>query len=589
MASARLCGWRDRAQEGCAAASRQLTGRLSPSGILSVPSRAWPTQHPALHLWSPLPASSRFRRWLPVDPEAPLVALHVQSATTRDAASGFTVDEVIGVLSTWVDRFRLPSHRLCPVPVLLAEECLTPDLRSALRRDAPSRRPAVVVVPWPPQAQRSVLYNALSAALLPGSAPASGGMDRTPWLDEIQASGVPVLTAPFEMAAGDLEPTPWTEPELLEASARASRLAAVDAAGRTEPIDQLANSAAAPVGGTRGTVVSEPRRVVIAGHDLKFAGSLIDHLERAGHEVRVDPWAGHQRHDVERSRTLAAWADAVLCEWTLGNAVWYSRHAPKRVRLTTRLHLQEAALPFPGQVRQERIDRFVFIADQVRRQVVRDHAIDPARTTVIPNLVQVPDVTELQTEGAAERAFVLGMVGILPARKGLHRALDLVSELRRQDPRFVLRVKGRLPQDQDWMGSRPQEQSYYREQFRRVEQDPLLAGAVRLDGFGTDMDSWYQQVGYALSVSDFESFHFTLPDGAVHGAVPVSLAWPGADELYPRHWLHADVQGMAQQILRLSQDEARRADRASQARAWIIDRYDAQRVLPVLAAEVLGG
>lgn len=46
---------------------------------------------------------------------------------------------------------------------------------------------------------------------------------------------------------------------------------------------------------------------------------------------------------------------------------------------------------------------------------------------------------------------------------------------------------------------------------------------------------------------------------------------------------------MAQQILRLSQDEARRADRASQARAWIIDRYDAQRVLPVLAAEVLGG
>ncbi|MBD4582840.1 hypothetical protein GUG60_27280, partial [Xanthomonas citri pv. citri] len=69
----------------------------------------------------------------------------------------------------------------------------------------------------------------------------------------------------------------------------------------------------------RVRVTAEPRRVVVAGHDLKFAGALMDRLRADGHEVRVDAWRGHARHDVERSRALAAWADVVHCEWSLGN------------------------------------------------------------------------------------------------------------------------------------------------------------------------------------------------------------------------------------------------------------------------------
>ena len=79
--------------------------------------------------------------------------------------------------------------------------------------------------------------------------------------------------------------------------------------------------------------------------------------------------------------------------------------------------------------------------------------------------------------------------------------------------------------------------------YERVDRLNNRAGTevVTFDGHGDDMSGWYRGVGTAISLSDLESFHLTLPDGAASGAAPVSLAWPGADLIYPREWLdHVD-------------------------------------------------
>ncbi|MBD4478209.1 glycosyl transferase, partial [Xanthomonas citri pv. citri] len=68
-------------------------------------------------------------------------------------------------------------------------------------------------------------------------------------------------------------------------------------------------------------------RVVLAGHDLKFAGELVDLLrDDPGVELRIDHWQGLHRHDEAASRRLVEWADVVVCEWAGPNAVWYARH-----------------------------------------------------------------------------------------------------------------------------------------------------------------------------------------------------------------------------------------------------------------------
>lgn len=342
-------------------------------------------------------------------------------------------------------------------------------------------------------------------------------------------------------------------------------------------------------------VVREPRRIVVAGHDLKFARGLTAHLRAEGHEVREDPWQGHARHDADRSRALATWADVVHCEWSLGNLVWYSRHLPPGTRLTSRLHLQEAATEFPARVRQDALDAWIFVAPHVRAQVLRDTGFPAERAPWVPNAVEMPAGTAAGSgPGAGDlgdadgRRFTLGLVGVLPERKGLHRALDVLAGLRREDGRYRLRIRGHRPDEVAWMASRPAARDYYAAQERRIAEDPLLAGAVAWDPHGPDMGPWFARVGVALSTSDFESFHFTLPDGAVHGCVPRSLAWAGADLLYPGDWLAADTRSLIASIRDATATPSVWSSSAAAAEAFVCSTYAGEVVVPALAREVLG-
>ncbi|MDY6054288.1 glycosyltransferase [Micrococcus sp.] len=320
-----------------------------------------------------------------------------------------------------------------------------------------------------------------------------------------------------------------------------------------------------------------PLRVVVAGHDLKFAGELMDRLRADGHEVRVDQWASHQDHDEEASTALLEWAEVVVCEWGLGNAVWYSTHVRPEQGLIVRVHSQELFRPWLSRMRLAAVDRFVYVAPHIRDAARRFRGVGARPDEVIPNIVR---------PGAGlprdpESRFVLGLVGVVPRGKRLDRALDVLARLRARDERFTLRVKGRMPADYPWMLARAEEMAFYEEQWRRIAEDPHLEGAVHLDGFSSDraeLERWYASIGVALSVSDFESFHFTVADGAMNGAVPAVLAWPGADRLFPDTWLHASTEAIAEDVLALADPEVFAA-RSAQAAAEVAERFDGAAVL----------
>jgi hypothetical protein len=99
------------------------------------------------------------------------------------------------------------------------------------------------------------------------------------------------------------------------------------------------------------------------------------------------------------------------------------------------------------------------------------------------------------------------------------------------------------------MRNRPEEMAYYEAQYRRAEEDPQLTGAVAFEPFGDDMAAFYRRIGYVISVSDHESFHLSLPDGAAAGAIPTTLDWLGADRIYPADWIVGSVEAMAERIL----------------------------------------
>lgn len=296
----------------------------------------------------------------------------------------------------------------------------------------------------------------------------------------------------------------------------------------------------------------EPLVVLLAGHDLKFTTEIQAEIEDLGHTVLVDKWKGHSKHDESQSRELLEQSDVIFCEWSLGNLSWYSKQKLPGQRLVARFHSQELFTDFPTNVDFDEVDKIVFVGEFIRQVALRRFGIPETKTTVIPNYVDLPALNLAKIE---EARFNLGIVGIVPKQKRLDLALDLLSSLRVNDSRYKLFIKGRKPEAYRWMAARPDEMEFFDSQYARIENDPILRGAVIFDDHGNDMDEWYRKIGVVLSVSDFESFHFTLADGAASCAVPVSLTWPGAELIYPQSWLLTSICAMSARILAITRSD----------------------------------
>lgn len=200
-------------------------------------------------------------------------------------------------------------------------------------------------------------------------------------------------------------------------------------------------------------------------------------------------------------------------------------------------------------------------------------------------MVHVPDAPPQRHDDAR---FKLGLVGMVPARKGLREALDLLAALRRVNDRYTLSLRGKRPEEYPWMAERGEESQYFSTQLERIEADPLLRDAVEFSPFGPDMAAWYAEVGVVLSTSEFESFHFTAPDGAANGALPMLLSWPGADLLYPAAWLSPDIERMSAAVLEATADAQVWRQRAAAAREFIAATYAEKHVIHSLTKTILG-
>ena len=229
----------------------------------------------------------------------------------------------------------------------------------------------------------------------------------------------------------------------------------------------------------------------------------------------------------------------MFCEWTLGNAIWYAEHKREGQKLVGRLHLQEIDHVLFPDIPFEVFDTVMFVGPHILRQAIAKNPVLEKNGIVVYNGV---DIKGLQSASRKlTNGKVLGFVGIVPRRKRFDLALDILQELRKEDEGYTIRVKGKRPEEFAWMASRPDEMAWYEEQYRRIDEDPLLQGAVIFDPHRNDMPEWYSGIDFALSTSDFESFHFTIADGMAAGCTPVILPWEGADEIYPKEWLYSDV------------------------------------------------
>lgn len=314
-------------------------------------------------------------------------------------------------------------------------------------------------------------------------------------------------------------------------------------------------------------------RILVAGHDLKFFTLLQKKLEETGKfEFLIDQWQGHNKHDEAKSRELLQKADVIFCEWCLGNLQWYSHNKLPQQRLVARFHLQERELPYVAESNWDNIAHIAYVSDYIQREGQKAFGFPFDKTSVIPNLLDESKFTLKKKTGDAH--FTLGIIGVVPNRKRLDRALNLLEILLEKDSRYCLRVKGKHPLDYGWLLNRDEELAYYRELFFRINNDPVLRHKVIFDPPGDDINEWFTMVGFILSPSDFESFHMAVGEGMLTGAVPVIWNWDGADEIWPKEYVIESIDEAVKII-----DDNSQCGASANCREQVLELYDSSRIV----------
>jgi len=284
------------------------------------------------------------------------------------------------------------------------------------------------------------------------------------------------------------------------------------------------------------------KTILIAGHDLKFLSHIREYLESIKDlTVLIDQWENHAIHDETKSLDLLNKADIIFCEWGLGNAVWYSSHKKPGQKLIVRMHLQEKDTPFPKRFTVEKIDRICTITPYWYEEFHRLFGFPRKKMRMIYNTVDT-QTFDLPKKTGAE--FNLGLLGLVPQRKRLDRALDILEMLHPKDRRYKLFIKGKRPEEYEWMKDREREMVYYDAQYRRIKDAPWRDNVI-FDPHGNDIPEWFTKIGWTLSVSDFEGSHQSPSEGMAAGTVPVLIDWKGAETVYPREFIFAGTAPMA--------------------------------------------
>lgn len=274
--------------------------------------------------------------------------------------------------------------------------------------------------------------------------------------------------------------------------------------------------------------------ILLAGHDLKFFTHLEAKFKQRGFTVLIDKWQGHNKHDESKSLSLLKRANTVICEWALGNAVWYSNNLLSDQALHIRVHGQEVNLEYFGRMDFSKVNSINFVSQHLLNDgLIKNPVIPSEKCYVIPNYVLCEKLARPKLDDAE---FNIGLIGIVPKMKRLDKALDILETVRKQDSRYRLFIKGKKPEEYSWMKNRPEEMAFYEAQYARIANSKWLKDAVFFDGFGSDMATWYQKIGYVLSTSDHESFHLSVADGAASGSEPKIISWPGSKEIYGDEW-----------------------------------------------------
>jgi len=321
------------------------------------------------------------------------------------------------------------------------------------------------------------------------------------------------------------------------------------------------------------------RRILINGYDLKFVLPLVPYLEKQ-FEVKIDEWTGHDSHDENKSKELLKWADIIWCEWLLGNAVYYSQRKNKNQRLIIRCHRFELGRDFGNKINIDNVNIILTVGYYYFESFVKKFGFPKEKMRLLNNYVETGIYSK---EKSPESNYNIGLIGILPSRKGYLRGLELLKILKNTNNKFKLYIMGKSPSEVEWIKNNPDENKYFKKCDAYINEHNLKDSII-FGGF-VERENLYTNIGYVLSLSDNknpESFHLSPAEGTCSGSIGMLLNWPGVEYIYSKDFIFKNIEEMSDFILRTSNDKNLFKKIQEKQKNYIISNYNIDKFMDKL-------
>lgn len=336
-------------------------------------------------------------------------------------------------------------------------------------------------------------------------------------------------------------------------------------------------------------------RVIDAFHDStsvtikKFDLTTLPAADRPSHRAAVRARA----HYLATGAKLPAPAalreqlrgiDTVFVEWGTYTFAWLTLLDLPDTRIVARLHRYEAFTPYPSLACFAAVDDMLFISPSVR-ELVRAGAPRLSQAARVSTVRNPHDYTPFTTEKNAGADRTLVQVGwAIPVKDAIF-TLDVLEQLREEDPRWRLLLVGPEPPTQP----ENRDRAFVTELKERVSR---AGAAVEVLGRRNDVPEVLRRAGFVMSSSRHEGTHESVAEGAAAGCVPVVRNWPeaapwahGAASIYPRQWI---VESVQEAVDRIHLAEGSREELGLDAAQWVETNLPANCVLPPYTAAITG-
>ena len=316
-------------------------------------------------------------------------------------------------------------------------------------------------------------------------------------------------------------------------------------------------------------------RVLVSGFDFKFINELLDGI-KSDYNLKLDKWDGHTKKKWKVNnngnkilKENLDWADIILCEWMLGNAVFYSNNKRHYQKLFIRCHRFELTRNDFKHINIKNVNKIICVSQYYKRLTHEITNFELNKLIYIPNYIDTK-----KYEYSYDYYYTIAIVGILPTRKNLFKALQILKTVNKAFPQIQFNIYGRTYKECSWLINDKETIEYFDKCDNYVKTNNLT---VNYKGF-QDMKIELKKNDFVLSLSEkekiFESFHIGAAEGFVCGCISLFSYWYGVDEIYPNEYIFTEITKISDFIIDFYKNNKDKSQINKKGRDHVIKNYD---------------